>query len=386
MLAFKLAFKNLIGAGLRTWLTVFVLSISFVLIIFYNGMMDGWNLQATNDTIDWEIGQGQYLHENYDKYDPFTLKDAHSKIPDELNNKNNVPILISQGTIFPEGRMFSLLIKGIPIDQEILQIPTGDFQLEEGIIPVIIGKYMAKTAKLKENDYVKLQWRDKGGTFDALDVKVVKVFDCNVPSIDNAQMWLPLSILQEMKGLEGEASIIVCGEESESRKEYTGWVFNDHDALLADIQEMVKSKKSGASVIYLILLLIALLAIFDTQILSIFRRQKEIGTYIAMGMTRRQVVGLFTVEGGTHSILAVLMGAIYGIPLFIYMAKKGIAMPISTEEFGIAMAERMFSTYSPALVVGTILFIVIAATVVSYLPARKISKLNPTDALKGKVQ
>ncbi|MBT3422191.1 MAG: FtsX-like permease family protein, partial [Bacteroidetes bacterium] len=156
--------------------------------------------------------------------------------------------------------------------------------------------------------------------------------------------------------------------------------------LLADIQEMVKSKKSGASVIYLILLLIALLAIFDTQILSIFRRQKEIGTYIAMGMTRRQVVGLFTVEGGTHSILAVLMGAIYGIPLFIYMAKKGIAMPISTEEFGIAMAERMFSTYSPALVVGTILFIVIAATVVSYLPARKISKLNPTDALKGKVQ
>jgi len=46
----------------------------------------------------------------------------------------------------------------------------------------------------------------------------------------------------------------------------------------------------------------------------------------------------------------------------------------------------MFSTYSPALVVGTILFIVIAATVVSYLPARKISKLNPTDALKGKVQ
>ena len=32
---------------------------------------------------------------------------------------------------------------------------------------------------------------------------------------------------------------------------------------------------------YGLLLNIALLAIFDTQVLSIFRRQKEIGTYIA---------------------------------------------------------------------------------------------------------
>lgn len=33
MLIIKLAFRNLMGAGLRTWLNVFVLSLVFVMII-----------------------------------------------------------------------------------------------------------------------------------------------------------------------------------------------------------------------------------------------------------------------------------------------------------------------------------------------------------------
>ena len=66
MLAIKLAFRNLLGAGLRTWLNVTVLSFAFILIIFYNGMIDGWNRQGRNDTQNWEIGQGQFWHPEYE--------------------------------------------------------------------------------------------------------------------------------------------------------------------------------------------------------------------------------------------------------------------------------------------------------------------------------
>ena len=62
MLAFKLAFKNLMGAGLRTWLNVSVLSFAFVIIVFYNGMIDGWNRQSRIDTSEWETGNGQFWH------------------------------------------------------------------------------------------------------------------------------------------------------------------------------------------------------------------------------------------------------------------------------------------------------------------------------------
>ena len=101
---------------------------------------------------------------------------------------------------------------------------------------------------------------------------------------------------------------------------------------------------------YFILILLAMLAIFDTQVLSIFRRQKEIGTYIAMGMTRRQVVSLFTVEGAMHAILAVILGAIYGIPFLLWQINTGFTMPAGTDDMGIAIAETIFPVYGIGLI------------------------------------
>ena len=53
MVTFKLALRNLLGAGLRTWLNVIVLSMSYVLIIMSQGIIRGWDKQATLDTIAW---------------------------------------------------------------------------------------------------------------------------------------------------------------------------------------------------------------------------------------------------------------------------------------------------------------------------------------------
>ena len=69
MTAFKLALRNLIGAGLRTWLNVGVLALILNLIIWHYGLLDGWNHMAEKDMIAWEIGGGQVWNENYDPYD-----------------------------------------------------------------------------------------------------------------------------------------------------------------------------------------------------------------------------------------------------------------------------------------------------------------------------
>ncbi len=62
-------------------------------------------------------------------------------------------------------------------------------------------------------------------------------------------------------------------------------------------------------------------------------------------------------------------------------------MPIdSTEEFGMAIAETIYPVYSIGLITATILIVFIVTTIVSYLPTRRISKLKPTDAIRGKIQ
>lgn len=385
MLLFKLAFKNLLAAGLRTWLSVSVLAFTYILIIFYNGLMDGWNQQARTDSIAWEFGQGQLWHSEYDPYDPFTLQDAHGEIPETLQ-ENSVPVLVRQATIYPQGRLQSVLLKGITANQQLLDLPTRALQTEEeGTIKVVIGTRMAKSTKLNIGDRVLMRWRDKNGTFDALEVEIADIFQTNVPSIDNGNLWVSMETLYDMTGFENEATYLVVNE-NYTHSEISGWEYKSLGTLLESIDNLIATKKVSGYIIYILLLGLSLLAIFDTQVLSIFRRQKEIGTYIALGMTRWDVVRMFTIEGSASSILGAGVGAVIGTPMFIYLAKNGITMPDATQNMGITMSQTMFPAFGVGLVVVTIVLVVAASTIVSFWPARKIARMDPTLALKGKIQ
>ena len=389
-LLFKLAAKNLIGAGLRTWLNVIVLSISFVVIIWHKGILDGWNIQARNDMINWETGGGQYWQNSYDPYDPFSLTEAHSKIPASFDsiasNGEMATILITQGTIYPSGRIQSILIKGINSNQKILKLPSLRFIGNNEEIPALIGRQMAKDNGLKAGDMVTLRWRDIHGTFDATEMKITGIFETNVPTVDLGQVWVPLDRLQKMIGAPGEATIIVRKNIESGSLSAEGWKFKTDEVLQKSITDLIKIKSVGGIVLYIILLSLAMLAIFDTQVLSIFRRQKEIGTYIALGMTRGQVIGLFTIEGALNSVLAGLLATIYGIPFLAFQSKTGISMSGASKEYGLALADKIFPVYSFGLVATTIILIMITTTVVSYLPSRRIAKMKPTEALRGKLQ
>ncbi len=389
-LAIKLAWRNLTGAGLRTWLNVIVLSFSFVVIIWMKGIMIGWDHQAKNDMQEWEIGNGQYWQNNYDPYDPFSLTDSHAPIPEELSEAVEkgvvVPVLIVQGTIYPSGRMQSVRIKGIPPDQSVLALPTRKLDTLVAAVPAIVGTSMARANDLERGDYLTLQWRDINGTFDAAEVVIAGIFATNVPSVDGGQLWIPLEQLQEMMLLPGEATVLTLGRENAEWPVLQQWKRQTVKDLTAEVDELIKTKTIGQSVFYVILLLLAMLAIFDTQVLSIFRRQKEIGTYVALGYTRPEVVGLFTVEGAMHAVFAAILSAVYGIPFLFWQARTGWTLPVEASDFGMAMAQTLYPTYTAGLVVSTVLIVLITTTVVSYWPSRKIAKMNPTEALKGKIQ
>ena len=382
-LEFKLAFKNLFGAKLRTLLNVFVLSFSFVIIIFLNSIMDGWDQQAQKDSVEWEFGEGHLLHNDYDPLDSYTILDGHGQIP--KRSIGMTPVLERQASVYPQGRMIGVVLKGIPSDQKILKLPTKKLNQNKDEFQVIIGKRFAESAKLKKGDRVQIRWRDKNGTYDANTIIIEEIFDSNVPNIDNGKVWIDIEKLWTMTGLDNQATYFILDQDFR-KGPFDSWTYRSKTTLLKNLKDLIDQKKASQSVIFGLLLAIALLAIFDTQILSIFRRQKEIGTYIALGMTRLRVVRLFTIEGSVYSIMALIFGSIYGIPFFIYMSKAGFPIPPADQKLGIAIADVIYPVYGLKLILLTILTVIISATVVSYLPARKIAKLNPVLALKGKKQ
>jgi ABC-type lipoprotein release transport system permease subunit len=339
---------------------------------------------------DAEFGGGQYWQEKYDPFDPLSLQDAHSPVPESLQTQIDkglaTPILISQATIYPEGRLQTIQMKGIDPAQSIVNLPTQLLDQESEDLPALIGTRMAKNTGLEIGDTVTVRWRDAQGTFDARDAKIVQIMKTSVPSVDQAQIWVPLDKLQSLTRMENEANLVILAQDTREFPQTSGWIHKDMDFLLKDINYLVKTKQTGGSIIYVILLSLAMLAIFNTQVLSIFRRRKEMGTLMSMGMTRGKLIRLFTLEGAMHSVLAAIVAAIYGIPLLLWSAKKGWAMPEAVDDYGIAgLSDALFPVYGTGLVIGTTILILVVTTIVSFMPTRKIAKLKPTDALRGKM-
>ncbi|NQV19070.1 MAG: FtsX-like permease family protein [Armatimonadetes bacterium] len=386
---FKLAYKNIMGAGFRTWLNIFILSLSYFVIIALQGFFMGWQDDASREMKNWDFAGGQYWQEAYDPYDPYTLEDSHATIPEDLqkllDNGEAISILLSPATIYPERRMRNIVLKGIDPDQDLIELPTKYLADPDGETNCIIGSGFADNLNIKEGDFIVLRWRDKNGTYDARDIKVAHVFSTTVITVESNQVWISLPVLQEMLGLPNEATIITIKDEMYN-KEFSGWQYKNLDFLLIDLTNMIKAKTIGSSIMYILMLFLAMIAIFDTQILSIFRRRKEMGTMMAMGMTRPKIIQLFTLEGVLHAVLAILMGAVYGIPLLRYFEKVGMQIGMDAKEWGLSgLDDALYPVYGWKLVVGTIVLVLITVTIVSFLPTRKIAKLKPTDALRGKM-
>ncbi len=389
MLIIRTAFKNILAGGKRTWLNVAVLSFSFVIMVLLNGTKDGWLDEARRDTISWETGAGQLWHPEYDRYDVFSLQEAHGTPPSEvqsfINNGIMTPVLVTQGEIYPQGRMQNVLLKGIDSDQKIINIPSKRLQGTGTEITAVIGRRTAKAANLNAGDRVMLRWRDRNGAFDAREILIADVFDTKVPGVDAGQVWLSLNDLQQMTGMPGEATYLVKSADCTLQNDMDGWMYKDLNFLMADLEAMNQGQQIESAIIFIVLLSIALLAVFDTQMLSIFRRQKEIGTYIALGMTPGRVMRLFTLEGTCYSVLAIVVGTIWGMPILAWLAKNGIKMPDMVDDMGVAFGDALYPLYRPSSVLVSIIVVVVLSALISFLPARKIAKQDVVNALKGKI-
>tara|TARA_X000000368_G_scaffold84292_1_gene63827 strand:- start:399 stop:962 length:564 start_codon:yes stop_codon:yes gene_type:complete len=184
--------------------------------------------------------------------------------------------------------------------------------------------------------------------------------------------------------MENQATYVTYAKELPIIEDSGNWIHHDVYYMIRDMEALIKADEPGAQVMYSILLALAAMGIFNAQVLSIFRRGKEIGTLMALGMTRSRVVGLFTLEGGLNAFLAGIITLVLFGPVLFYFERNGIPLPMDYTEMGMLVAKRLVPVYSAGLIISTTILISIIVLVVSYIPSRKITKMKPTDALRGR--
>ncbi len=385
---FKLALRNIVGNGWRSLINIFIIAAVLISLIWMEAMWYSWLVLARTEQKQWEFASGLLRSENYDPYDSFTWEKSYAPIPAEavphVASGDVVPILFAPGVIFPGGRQLSAMVKGIPAGQNVLKLPSSSLAGgERGPVPALIGTGMAKTTKLKAGDVFQLRLKDSAGAFRALELRVSEVMDCPVPSLDAGTVWVDLNALREARLLPDVATVLVLRDRSLQSISAPRYELITEKEFFADLNEMVMTKAVGQAFLFVLMIFLAMLAIYDTQALAIFKRRKEIGMLSALGMTKGQITRLFTLEGALYMLFACVVTLVMGFPLFWYFAVKGFSLP-GDANFGMVGFDRpLLFVYPLPLILFTLVLMFILTAFVSWLPVRRIASLNVMESLKG---
>ena len=111
----------------------------------------------------------------------------------------------------------------------------------------------------------------------------------------------------------------------------------------------------------------------NTMYTAVVERTKEIGIMKSIGAKNSTIFNIFFIESGLLGAVGGIIGVIMGVGAATGMAFIG----------KIALGSDLISAnFSPALIIGALLFSFILGSFFGTLPAVQASKLNPVDALR----
>ncbi|MBT4259845.1 MAG: FtsX-like permease family protein [Nitrospina sp.] len=383
----SIAKKNFSRQGLRASLNVLVTALSIIALIFMLSLLNGFQAQATRNVINTDIGGGHYRAPGFDILSPSKWEDYTVKVPDtllRLHNKDKAEVLVVQGQLYPNRRLYPVQIRGISMEQSLLQLPLDNLKTFsanfDDLIPVVVGAKMAKKAHLHKGDTLTLKWRDRSGAVDAKDIIIIDVGDILNPRVDEGVVWLRLDHLRLMTDRKNEVSWVAV-------KHYIGLIsefeFQPVEFLMSDLLALWRQDRMNSKILWAILMTLVCISVFNTQMLNIFKRQKEIGTLMALGMDSQRIVRIFTLEGCLAAIWALVVALLLGLPFFIWF--QGVGFDVShLSESTLPIRETIYPDYQPMEIIYSLIIVFILIVASSWFPVKKITRLDPTMALRGK--
>jgi len=298
------------------------------------------------------------------------------------------PALSGNGLIHFGGKDISVNITGINPEQE-RKVTHIEKDLLSGTLDalfttsnaIILGEGVAKKAGIRKDDLITVV--SPAGVM--MKMKVVALFSSGITVLDNFDTYV---LLKKAQVLQNRPNVINRLKIRLDDVEQAGSLAARIERQFGYRAEPWQEQSRNVLSIYVIqnaimyptvsaILIVACFGIFNVISTVVFEKTRDIGIMKSMGFRDSDVRLVFVMEGLIVGVIGTLIGWLIGWMLIEFMASLKFEM----EGFVKAQGFVLFRSPRHYLISGGMA--VLSAALAAWLPARRASRLNPVDIVRG---
>ena len=256
----------------------------------------------------------------------------------------------------------------IPLQEDII-----DGQLRVGAGDAVIGSQLARDLGASVGDKLRLDAGEGRGSI----VNIAGIFELGVRELDARYVYLDMKQTQSLLNLPGAATVIdvtvrdLFGASQVAARiaGLTGLKAESWMQTNSQLMNALKSQRLSTQMISLFVAISVALGIASVLFVSVIQRTREIGILRAMGITRRQMLRVFLVQGGVFGLLGSLAGGL-----------AGYGMVWIFNDFG---PKLFYIPVNPMLLVTSSLLATATGIISAAVPARRAARMDPVQAIRN---
>jgi lipoprotein-releasing system permease protein len=294
-------------------------------------------------------------------------------------------VSVSSRTRSDSGRAYGIVLDDhLRVSDLSRQIVGGDLEaFRVNPTGVLIGRVLAERLGLQVGDAVLLEVAGQGRRY-----RVSAVYETGVSDIDRVRVYLHLTEARSLLKRPGGASFVQVGLHDAARAPKDAAHMSEvlgHSVVPWQVREktwleVFRALRYSSAITVSTIILISGLGMFNTLVMIVMEKTKEIAILRSMGYTRRDIARIFLWLGVIILVAGTVLGCLLGAGITYGVSKLPIRIRgiFSTDNFVVAWS---IWHYVAATVTATVIVMTAAL-----IPARRAARLEPGDIIRGTSQ
>jgi ABC-type lipoprotein release transport system permease subunit len=405
ILYLRLAWRNIWRHRRRTVIIMLAMGLSLGMMMFYDGLMDGFNNAIAGNAVR-VLGGNVQVHaagyrEKVDSNPLIPLKDDVAVVKAALAQPNVIAAarrIQTGGLVSNREGAFPMTIIGIepeaeaPVSLIAAHVVEGRYMEPTDEDSILIGKGLADALSLNVGDRLTMVGSDIHKQNRQRTMTVIGIYDIGIPSMEKATSYISLTEAQNLFGLRDQSTEIQItlkrvGTEDALVAALTpqlpGYEVESWAKNYPELSNAVGRKNIVMDIFSIIIVMIAGIGILNLLLMAIYERTREIGLLGAMGLKPRQIATTFILEGALIGFVGVLVGIAFGLVTNLSLMRVGMdySQFAGVTDYMALISGRVYPTLgiSKLPMRGIIIFVI--AALAALIPAMIAARREPSEAL-----